>query len=89
MRRAVAALVIAVILAACAVPAHVRHVIGPDGQPALALRCHHEENCLSAAGELCPRGYTVLNQAAGFGAAALPNGAMAAASHNSMLIACK
>lgn len=80
---------IALALSACA---HVRHenVTGPNGKPAIAMRCGNMPACFKAAGEMCPNGYERLDQQqtlegggtfAGYGGGARTRG--------SMLIQCK
>ena len=53
-------LVSAVCLAGCAI---TTKIVGPNGQPAWAIRCGGDlpDICLAKAGELCPNGYNVVN----------------------------
>lgn len=69
--------------------AHVTPVSGPDGKPALAIRCGiKQESCYQAAGEHCPNGYNLLDSGNGSAVVGTRYG-LAGGSHRTMLIQCK
>jgi hypothetical protein len=84
-------LIVAVLtLTACAQHVRYEHVTGPNGKPAIAMRCGNMPACFKTAGEMCPNGYERLDQQqtldasgtfAGYGGGAKTRG--------SMLIQCK
>lgn len=88
---------VAIAVAGCVAPVRVTQVNGPDGQPAIVLSCHHEDHCYQKAGELCPSGYTVLNERSGFTIAPTVNNVYSpvrfsgpiGASRETLMIQCK
>jgi hypothetical protein len=74
-----------VLLAGCV---SVKEVKGPDGKPALALKCGDATNCYKRAGELCPDGYDLVgnNYASYVGGA---NGTVYGGSTTTLLVECK
>lgn len=80
---------VAIAVAGC-VPVHVTQVTGPDGRPALVLRCGvHDDRCYEKAGELCPNGYNILDQASGFAVVPTANHSVVGGSHHTMMVECK
>ena len=66
--------------------------VGPGGNTAYAMNCSGMgrtlEACFQMAGEVCPEGYTVVNQSTG--TAAVPvNGGIVAAPRHSLAVECK
>jgi hypothetical protein len=61
MKQAVGLILLAIIFSfsGCAKPVHVRSedVVGPNGRPAIAMRCGNMAACFKEAGERCPNGY--------------------------------
>lgn len=67
----------------------VKTVNGPNGTPAYSLRCGmNAQSCYEKAGELCPHGYTVLNEANGFAVAPTARG-LVGGSQYELLIECR
>jgi hypothetical protein len=66
----------------------VHEVKGPDGKPALALKCGDATACYKKAGELCPDGYDLVsnNNASYVGGA---NGTFYGGSTTTILVECK
>lgn len=68
-------------------------VVGPDGQPWIAVTCSHgAQNCWREAGEVCPAGYVKADEAASSGEVAVSDntgGHALPTQHNQMLIQCK
>jgi hypothetical protein len=58
----------AALLAGCVT---VNEVKGPDGKPALAVKCGDATACYKKAGELCPDGYDFVNSTTGNGRATI------------------
>jgi hypothetical protein len=53
-----AVVAIALVLVGCAT---AKPITGPDGRQAFLIRCSRDQGvCVEKAGEVCPRGYTVL-----------------------------
>ena len=74
-----------VLLAGCV---SVHEVKGPDGKPALALKCGDATACYKRAGELCPDGYDLVgnNSASYVGGT---NGSVYGGSTTTLLVECK
>lgn len=76
----------AALLAGCATAVPVN---GPNGRPALSVHCGiNATRCYEKAGQMCPAGYTFLDQANGSVIVATGRG-LAGGSHHDMLIECK
>lgn len=66
-----------------------RVVNGPNGVPAHVLRCGaHEAGCYQRAGEVCPKGYTLLSNQTGSAIVPTSIGLVGAPQH-SLVIECK
>lgn len=61
MIRILLTVLITAAMAACSY--HATRVVGPDGTPAIALRCRTPSACYKAAGKKCPGGYEQLDEA--------------------------
>ena len=86
--RAVPALLVPVLLAACAVP--VQEFRGPNGNTAYSMKCGSEvARCYQKAGEICPTGYTIIDRATGTVGGPLASGAMIATPQHNLAIECK
>lgn len=82
---------LALMLAGCAT-IEPQAITGPNGKPAYAMRCSGMgrtlEACYAKAGDMCPKGYTVVDRATG--TVAVPvNGTIMAAPQSSLVIECK
>jgi len=73
------------ILAGCV---QVHEVKGPDGKPALAVKCGDATKCYQRAGALCPNGYDLVgnNNASFVGGA---NGTVYGGTQTTLLVECK
>lgn len=61
MQKSLYAVAVLALLAGCV---HVTEIKGPDGRIAHVLDCgNNRANCLRKAGELCPTGYQVIDDA--------------------------
>lgn len=86
-RKTLALVIASVAVAGCV---HVSEVTGPDGKPALVLRCGtHDERCYEKAGDLCPNGYDILDQASGFAIVPTANHSVIGGSHHTIMVECK
>jgi len=78
----------AVLLVGC-VPARVTSVNGPNGRPAYVLRCGlHTERCYERAGDLCPHGYDMFDQATGAAVVGTRNG-LVGGTRTTLLVECR
>jgi hypothetical protein len=67
---------------------YVNEVKGPDGKPALALKCGDATACYKKAGELCPGGYDLVNSTTG--TVVVPvNGSAVGSPQTTVLVECK
>jgi hypothetical protein len=76
----------AIVLTGCV---HVSQVRGPDGHDAYVLRCGDAEDCYKKAGELCPTGYAIIDQATGFAVVPTARGGAVGGSDHTMMMQCK
>lgn len=78
------------VISGCAKQVRSENVNGPDGTPAIALRCGAMAHCYKAAGEFCQHGYETIDSQQVFGGNASFAG-YGGGSHTrgSMLIRCK
>jgi hypothetical protein len=74
------------LLAGCV---QVHEVKGPDGKPALALKCGDATACYQKAGELCPNGYDFVNSSTGTVIVPTANGGSIGAPQTTVLVECK
>lgn len=88
----ISAVLIALLAVGCT---KVTNVVTPSGNQGYALSCgSRADRCYEKAGELCPKGYNVVNQGTGmsavpgYGSSGQPGGTFAT-SIQSMLIECK
>lgn len=61
MNRKVLFAIFALTATACAKHVRTMPVTGPDGKPAVAMRCGTMAHCYAEAGRLCPNGYVILD----------------------------
>lgn len=83
-------LLLVVLLTGCG--ARVTNIVAPSGKPGYSMNCGAKmDRCLEKAGELCPNGYNIINQASG--TVAVPAygsyGGVFAAPKHEMAIECK
>jgi len=78
------------VAAGCAPAVTIRTVTAPDGQPASAIECRHDESrCIDEAKRACPGGYYVLAVSAREGADVMSNGVAAPTYRGRMMIRCQ
>jgi len=83
-------------LAACVsvpmVPIQAERFVGPNGGTAYSMQCSGMgrtlDACFKKAGEICPRGYTIIDRTTGTAIASV-NGNIMSAQRNSLAIECK
>jgi len=66
----------------------VSEVKGPDGKPALAVKCADATVCYQKAGELCPNGYDFVNSSTGTVVSGV-NGIVTSGNVTTILVECK
>lgn len=79
--------VLAMALVGCGATA--KKIVAPSGKTGYSLNCGNNiDNCYEKAGELCPNGYTMLNQTTG--AVGVPfQGGMVMAPQHTMAVECR
>lgn len=83
----IAVFAVAALLTGCV---QITHINGPDGRPAMVLRCGmQEDQCYKKAGELCPDGYDMVGGSVGMAIVPMRNGGMFGGSQHSLVISCK
>ena len=75
-----------VLLAGCVT---VSQVSGPDGKPALAVKCGDATACYQKAGELCPGGYDFVNSSTGTVIVPMAHGGSVGSPETTILVECK
>lgn len=90
MKTPLVLVVVALVAGGCATH---REIKGPNGVPAYYIKCGAavQYRCYEEAAEVCPNGYSIIdNQSGRVAAAVSSNGTQAiAGSHGSMFIECK
>jgi hypothetical protein len=76
----------AALLAGCVT---VNEVKGPDGKPALAVKCGDATACYKKAGELCPDGYDFVNSSTGTVIVPTGQGGSIGSPQTTILVECK
>ncbi len=80
-------------LAGCAAPVSVSNIVGPDGRTAYVMKCsgmgRDRSSCLARAGELCPTGYTVVDDDSKTGGALVTGNMMMIARRDYLTVSCK
>ena len=88
MRAAIFSLAL-LLVTACASPSP-QQFVGPSGRLAYALACGSNlAACYTQAGELCPKGYLIIDRATGTAAIPDGSGGTLAAPRHSLAIECK
>jgi hypothetical protein len=67
----------------------VKEVSGPDGKPALAVKCGDATLCYQKAGELCPGGYDFVNSSTGTVIVPTAQGGSIGSPQTTILVECK
>ena len=62
MKKLIGFLLVWIALGGCAKHVRTEIVTGPNGKPAIAMRCGNMPACYKEAGERCPNGYDILDQ---------------------------
>jgi len=79
------------VLGGCAVPA--TPITGPDGKTAYVLKCsgymRDRQDCLVKAGQVCPSGYTVVDDNSSTKGAVITANAVIIAKRDYLTISCK
>jgi hypothetical protein len=79
-------------LNACA-PVAVTNITGPDGKPAYSLKCsgmgRDRQDCMIKAGELCPKGYRLVDDSSETSGELITQNAIIFATKDYMSISCK
>ena len=75
----------------CAVP--VTQITGSNGQPAFSMKCsgmgRDRQDCLTKAGEICPKGYSILDDNSQTNGAVMSQGSLIIAHKEYMTISCR
>lgn len=93
MKNSVLIIVMCLTLAGCAAPVGITPVTGSNGKQAYTLKCsgmgRDREDCMIKAGEICPKGYTVLDDSNQTGGAIITQGSLILVHQQYMTISCK
>lgn len=76
-------------LTGCIASTQVRNFTGPDGKPAVSIRCGEMSDCYQKAIELCPAGYNIIGSTSGTLGVPTANGGTLMVPDLSMQVACK
>ena len=79
------------VLSGCAVPA--TPITGPDGKVAYVLKCsgymRDRQDCLIKAGEICPKGYSIVDDNSTTNGALVTGNAILIAKREYLTVSCK
>ena len=93
MRNLMIVLMVCILVGCAGVPVNPQQLVGPSGKTAYAMRCsgfgRTWADCYQSAGQRCPSGYNIVDQASSTIAIPLSGGGFLAAPKQTLVIECK